>query len=174
MVLGHMLSRLFLGLILGAIIGGIVGAAVVFGLHLTFAGDAFWLAYVFAAVTGILAGLVAGKPIWSQSGKIEAGLKAGIGAVVSLGLMFALRKWVNLSVDLSAANIGSALIGDIPLLALPAVGAVLGGFFEADNDSSDDGEKAPPAKVRVKANKDEASELDEEAEVPAKKQQKRK
>jgi hypothetical protein len=86
----------------------------------------------------------------------------------------AYARGVNLSVDLSAANIGSALIGDIPLLALPAVGAALGGFFEADNDSSDDDEKAPPAKVRVKATKGEEPEAEEEAEVPAKKQQKRK
>lgn len=170
-----MLSRLLLGLILGAIVGGAVGAAVVFGLHLTFAGAGFWLAYVFAAVTGILSGLVTGKPIWSQTGKIEAGLKAGAGALVGVGLMFALRKWVNVSIDLSSANMGAALVGDLPMLALPAIGAVLGGFFEADNDSKDDDTSAPRPKVRVKASSTPADNLEDdeaEAKAPVKKARK--
>src|SRR5271169_810661 len=91
-----MLRRLLVGLILGLIVGGLVAAGLVAGLHQTLfgadtGGSAF--AYLAAAVTGVLTGLVAGKPIWASGAKIEAGLKAFFGALLGAGLMFALRHW---------------------------------------------------------------------------------
>jgi hypothetical protein len=118
------------------------------------------VAYLAAAVTGVLTGLVAGKPIWASGAKIEAGLKAFFGALIATGLMFALRKWGNLQapdIALLMPNadpdlVHKALIGDVPALALPAVAAVLGGFFELDNTGTadkDDAKDAPKTKKRV-------------------------
>jgi len=158
-----MLRRLFLGLILGVIVGGLAAAALVAGLHMPlFTADTGGtvLAYLAAAVTGVLTGLVAGKPIWASGAKIEAGLKAFFGALIAAGLMFALRKWGNIQAPdvaflMPAADpdlVHKALIGDVPALALPAVAAVLGGFFELDNTGGadkDDAKDAPKTKKRV-------------------------
>lgn len=137
---------------LGLIVGGLVAAALVAGLHLPLfgvgAGGAA-LAYVTAALTGVLTGLVAGKPIWASGAKIEAGLKAFFGALLAAGLMFALRQWIHLVPDMAFLAPGvpsdvlpAAEIGQYPALALPLVAAVLGGFFELDNTGG--GETAAP------------------------------
>src|SRR5947208_10275574 len=132
-----MLKRLIVGLVLGTVIGAVVAAVLVQGLGwLTFGNAAF--AYLAAAATGALAGLVAGKPIWSADGKIEAGLKAFFGALLAAGAMFALRKWGDVSVDLTALGAGQGRVGDLPAAALPVVSAALGALFELDNTPSDE------------------------------------
>src|SRR5271169_3627188 len=91
-----MLRRLLIGLVLGLVVGGLAAAGLVAGLHMTMfdAGTGgIVLAYIAAALTGVLTGLVAGKPIWASGAKIEAGLKAFFGALLGAGLMFALRHW---------------------------------------------------------------------------------
>jgi hypothetical protein len=181
-----MLRRLLIGLILGVIVGGLAAAALVAGFHMPlFTPDAFGvvLAYLAAAVTGVLTGLVAGKPIWASGAKIEAGLKAFFGALLAAGLMFALRQWGNIhapDIALLMPNadpdlVHKALIGDVPALALPAVAAVLGGFFELDNTGNDKDEAkgdAPKSKKRVadeKANGKGKARVadDDEAEAEA-------
>ena len=164
-----MLRRLFLGLILGVIVGGLAAAALVAGLHMPlFAADTGGtvLAYLAAAVTGVLTGLVAGKPIWASGAKIEAGLKAFFGALIAAGLMFALRKWGNIQAPdvaflMPAADpdlVHKALIGDVPALALPAVAAVLGGFFELDNTGTDKDEaKGDASKSKKRVADDKAN-----------------
>jgi hypothetical protein len=148
-----MLRRLLIGLILGLIVGGLAAAALVAGLHIPlFAADTGGavLAYLAAAVTGVLTGLVAGKPIWASGAKIEAGLKAFFGALIAAGLMFALRRWVTiqppdvafLMPGATPAEVQAAFIGSVPALALPAVAAVLGGFFELDNTGGADKDEA--------------------------------
>ncbi|HEY5240387.1 MAG TPA: hypothetical protein VIJ22_02935 [Polyangiaceae bacterium] len=158
-----MLRRLLIGLILGVIVGGLAAAALVAGLHMPlFAADTGGtvLAYLAAAVTGVLTGLVAGKPIWASGAKIEAGLKAFFGALIAAGLMFALRRWglvpapdvAFLMPGATSAAVQAAFIGDVPALALPAVAAVLGGFFELDNTGNDKDEAkgdASKSKKRV-------------------------
>jgi hypothetical protein len=158
-----MLRRLLIGLILGVIVGGLAAAALVAGLHMPlFAADTggVVLAYLAAAVTGVLTGLVAGKPIWASGAKIEAGLKAFFGALLAAGLMFALRQWGKIDApdiaflmpNADPDLVHKALIGDVPALALPAVAAVLGGFFELDNTGNDKDEAkgdASKSKKRV-------------------------
>src|SRR5262245_50432738 len=140
-----MFKRLIVGLFLGAVVGVILAAVLVQGLGVT-SFDTWALgaagAYLSAAVTGVVTGLVAGKPIWSADGKMEAGLEAFFGALIALGGMFVLRQWVHVVVDLSAikASLGPAEIGQLPALTLPIIASVLGGFFELDNTGS--GEKA--------------------------------
>src|ERR1700691_941885 len=153
-----MLRRLLVGLVLGLVVGGLVvgglvAAGFVRGLHILPFGDGTGgalFAYASAAVTGVLTGLVAGKPIWASGAKIEAGLKAFFGALIAAGLMFALRRWGNIqapNIALLMPNadpdlVHKALIGDVPALALPAVAAVLGGFFELDNTGGADKDEA--------------------------------
>ena len=170
-----MLKRLIIGLLLGAIVGGVVAAVLVQGLGMTYFSPVF--AYLAAAVTGVLTGLVAGKPIWSADGKIEAGLKAFFGALLSLGAMFAIRTWAKIDLDMTSLKAWHDLIGNLPAASLPLVAAVLAGFFELDNtgeSKKEDGEKggeekgaASGKKVRV-AEEAEAEE-EEEEEASAKK-----
>ena len=174
-----MLKRLIVGLFLGAVVGAFLAAILVQGLGVvSFDTSAFGAAgaYLAAAVAGVLTGLVAGKPIWSADGKIEAGLKAFFGALIALGGMFVLRQWVHVPVDLTQlkASVGPAEIGHLPATALPIIAAVLGGFFELDNsDAPKDKDGASGAatagkQIRVAAAADEVDDVEEEA-APAKK-----
>jgi hypothetical protein len=149
-----MLKRLVVGLFFGFVIGAAIAAGLVLGLGwLTW--TAAWLpfaAYVIAAATGAITGLVAGKPIWARGGGIEAGLKAFFGALLAVGGMFAVRRWLHVDLDLGFAHAGSGAIGDLPAASLPLLAAVLGGFFELDNTpEAGEGGKAG-AKTRVATN----------------------
>jgi hypothetical protein len=140
-----MVRRLFIGMVLGLIVGGLVAAGIVAGLKMPEwqgAGGAV-LAYVSAALTGVLTGLVAGKPIWASGAKIEAGLKAVFGALLGAGFMFALRQWAGFwQPDLSFVGAGHAPVGYLPAASLPVLAAVLGAFFELDNTGGNEAE--PP------------------------------
>ena len=170
-----MLKRLIVGLILGTVIGAVVAAVLVQGLGMALFSNAVF-AYLAAAATGVITGLVAGKPIWSADGKIEAGLKAFFGILLGLGGMFVLRTWANVDVDLSMLKAGEGPLGALPAASLPIIAAVLAGFYEIDNSPSDGDKKDDDAsggasskkgagkKVRV-ANADESVE-DEQDEEP--------
>jgi hypothetical protein len=165
------LKRLLLGLLLGTVVGLGVAVAATRGLSLPFAGPPGAIfAYLGAAVTGTLTGLVAGKPIWHQTGKIEAGLKAFFGPLLAMGLLFVLRKFVHLNLDLSTVGAGKGAFGDLAYTALPAVSGLLGGFFELDNTPEAEGDGKASAKVRVApGSKAAASEEDlDDEEEPAK------
>lgn len=172
-----MLKRLFMGLLLGLFLGSAMAAVATQVLHVSFAGAGAVLAYLFAAGTGALLGLVAGKPIWSQTGKIEAGLKAFFGALISLGLMFAIRRWVHMDIDLASIKAGAGPVGDLPATTLPPIAALLGAFFEIDNtpESDKDDEKSTKGsdkKVRIDVSKKKSADeddLDDEESVAAKK-----
>lgn len=131
-----MLKRLIVGLVLGTVIGAAVAAALVQGLGMVQFTSAV-LAYLAAALTGVITGLVAGKPIWAADGKIEAGLKAFFGVLLALGGMFALRTWANVHVDLSMLKAGEGALGALPAASLPILAAVLAAFYEVDNSPSD-------------------------------------
>jgi hypothetical protein len=148
-----MVRRLLLGLVLGLIVGGLAAAALVAGLHMTVfdaGAGGVALAYLAAALTGVLTGLVAGKPIWASGAKIEAGLKAFFGALIATGLMFAARRWLTSSVDLGFMGAGAGPIGELPAASLPLVAAVLGGFFELDNTGNPDKSAAADAGPRTR------------------------
>src|SRR5262249_27963426 len=174
-----MVKRLFVGLFLGAVMGAIVAAALVQGMGvLSF--DTWALgaagAYLSAAVTGLLTGLIAGKPIWSSGAKMEAGLKAFFGALIALGGMFVLRQWVHASVDLSElkASAGPTDLGQLPAASLPIIAAVLGAFFELDNTDTppkgeaegDSKEERKKLRVAEKEADEEGAEDDKEEEAP--------
>jgi hypothetical protein len=145
-----MLGRLLFGIVKGLIVGGLVGYGLV---RLGEPAPGPFFAYLAAAVTGVLVGLVAGKPIWAKDAKIEAGMKAFVGALLGAGLMWAARKWLVMPVpaalgSLAAPNAslgeaaGSAgTLGGLAVTSLASIAALLGGFYEADNNP---GEAAPP------------------------------
>ena len=171
-----MLGRLILGLLMGLFVGGLVG----FGLvRLGFAAPGPLIAYLSAAVTGVLIGLVAGKPIWAKDAKIEAGMKAFVGALLGAGLMFAARRWLTMPVPvplgaLAAANeslgetANTGTIGGLAITSLASIAAILGGFYEADNDPAEAQETPASATKKTAAGgkriaaPDEGEELDEE------------
>ena len=172
-----MLKRLIVGLILGTVIGAVVAVILVQGLGMVMFANAVF-AYLAAAATGVITGLVAGKPIWASDGKIEAGLKAFFGILLGLGGMFALRTWGNMHVDLGMLKAGEGFIGALPAASLPIIAGVLSAFYEIDNSPGDSVKKDDDAsagaasakkgagkKVRVEA-ENEADE-DEEIEEPA-------
>ncbi|MGZ3422095.1 MAG: hypothetical protein ACXVEF_37010 [Polyangiales bacterium] len=163
-----MLKRLVVGLILGLVIGGFLGYGLFQLLPTAMSGI---LAYAFAAVTGVIVGLVAGKPIWAKGGAIEAGLKAFVGALLACGILFGLR-FLSFKVP-AVAMFPAEEIGKHPLASLMAISTVLAMFYEIDNDAPKEEPKARLSSVggpKARVAADDLEGLDEEeAAPPAKK-----
>lgn len=162
--------RLLWGIVLGVLIGGALAALLVKGLGVAAMGAL--LAYPAAVLVGALAGLLAGKPIWAKDARIEGGLKAFFGALLAAGLMFALRSWAKLDIDLAKLGLGHGPLGELSVTSLPLIGVLLSLVFEVDNlfgkDDAKDGDKKRVAegaspRLRAGAAPDEA-ELGDEAE----------
>ena len=187
-----MFARLIIGILKGLVVGGLMGFGLMkLGLVLFVGGWAF-VAYIAAALAGIVVGLIAGKPIWAKDAKIEAGMKALVGALLGAGLMFGLKK---LQIPV-AGPVLTALgvmtkdpqtLATLPITALAMVAAVLGGFYEADNTpelktaakpeaakASSAGKTPPQKRVVVPSSEedlgvDEADESVEDSDKKAKK-----
>jgi hypothetical protein len=177
-----MLARLLIGILKGLIVGGLLG----FGLaKLGFAAPGAIVAYAAAALVGVLVGLIAGKPIWQKDAKIEAGMKAVVGALLGAGLMYAMRAWLTMQVPVSLGELGAAnrslgeaasssgTFGGLAITSLAAIAALLGGFYEADNDAPSElsPEKASASTAsgkRVAASADDEA-LDDDEEAPPEK-----
>jgi hypothetical protein len=178
-----MIGRLLVGLVKGLLVGGLVG----FGLaKLGFVAPGAIIAYLAAALAGALVGLIAGKPIWAKEAKIEAGMKAVVGALLGAGLMFVARKWLGFPLPISLGALSEAnaslgetnvvgTIGGLAVTSLAFVAAVLGGFYDVDNTPDAEGEDKAKSGARVAegekgksriaaAEEDEAEELDEAAD----------
>jgi hypothetical protein len=90
--------------------------------------------YAAAAAVGILTAIVAGKPVWARAAKVEALLKAVVGAFIAVTSMFGIRKWLpGVTLDLSRIGAGAGAVGDLPRVALPLVGMALALVFEVDD-----------------------------------------
>lgn len=155
-----MLGRLLIGIVKGLIVGGLVG----FGLaKLGLAAPGAVVAYLAAAVVGVLVGLIAGKPIWAKDAKIEAGAKAFVGALLGAGLMWAARRWLTLPLPLSLGPLAApnpslnelpgtaGTFGGLAITSLAAVAALLGGFYEADNTPEPEESKASASATKPEA-----------------------
>lgn len=137
-----MLGRLLIGIVKGLVVGGLLGFALV---KLGVAMPGAIIAYLTAALTGVVIGLIAGKPIWAKDAKIEAGAKAVVGALLAIGLMAAARTWLLVPLPpLGALAPEGATLGGFAMTSLAAVAALLGGFYDADNDATG-AEEAPAA-----------------------------
>jgi hypothetical protein len=156
---------------------------------LGFAAPGAMVAYIVAPCIGVLIGLIAGKPIWAKDAKIEAGMKAFVGALFGAGLMYVARRWLTMDLpislgELSAPNLSLAqtgangTLGGLAITSLAAIAAVLGGFYAADHDPSEGAASADAAKTPAKAGKriaaaEDDAELEEEAEAPSEKRAKK-
>src|SRR5882672_3482282 len=113
-----MLKRLIFALLEGAL----PGAAAAFALSAVGQGGASSAPAMYAAmaIVGVLTGLLAGRPIWAKSAKIEGLLKAVAGLFISVTVLFGVRKWLpGMSVDLGAFGAGAGPVGSLPWVALP-------------------------------------------------------
>jgi len=174
-----MLGRLVVGIIKGLVLGGLLG----FGLvKLGFAVPGPIIAYLAAALAGVLIGLVAGKPIWARDAKIEAGMKAAVGAILGAGLMFIARRWLQVTLPFSVGELGgpegTGTLGGLAITSLALVTAAIGGFYEADNTPGDpqaekESAKTPPEPAKRFAAPTAKVDADEEPDSePAKKRSK--
>lgn len=176
-----MFARLIVGILKGLVVGGLLGFALVKLNVSLFVGGLAIVGYIAAAVTGIFIGLIAGKPIWAKDAKIEAGMKAFVGALLGAGLMFGLRKLQLPLADavLSAFGVMTKdpqTLATFPVTALALVAAVLGGFYDADNtpepesasksdnSASSSGKAVPKQRVATPA-ADEDLGLDEDEDL---------
>jgi hypothetical protein len=157
-----MVRRLAVGMLEGLVVGAALAAALVAGLGLVQFGP--WLWAPAACGTGLLTGLVVGKPVWAGGAKVEAGLKGLAGALLAAGGLFALRTWLPLSLDLSALGAGQGAIGDLPAASLPLLAAVLGAWFEADNTAPS---PAGSERHRVEATADRREAVSHDSEAAA-------
>ncbi len=169
-----MVKRLLLGIIKGVLLGGVLAALIVKGLGIGVFGAI--LAYVAAAITGALAGLLTGKPFWAGGAKVEATLKAVVGTLMALALMYSVRRWLAYPIDLTSLQLGAGKLGELPVAALPMVATVLSLFFELDNTPAPTDEKADKTRKRIEERKrvgDVAEFEDEELSADAKRAEQR-
>jgi len=134
-------------LLLAALVTGTAVALARYGLGVT-AFEPFG-AYLAAVCIGAVLGLVTGKPVWAKGARIEAGLKAFFGALVAAGLMFALRSWVSVDLDLTFLGLDSSVTQKHPALAFPSVGLLLTLLFSIDNMFGGSDSDTPQAKKRI-------------------------
>jgi hypothetical protein len=182
-----MIGRLVKGLVLGLLMGGGLAGILIKGLGITtfaVAGGGFaFSAFSAAMVTGALAGLLAGKPIWAEGAWIEGILKTVFGALLGAGAMFLARKFGGMEFPLPSLGLGAGNIGDLPIVTLPAIATLLSVFYELDNTDSAESTgteakgrvagKAPAVKLRAPASVGSSlGEADDDAVAPAKRAKK--
>jgi hypothetical protein len=166
--------RLVLGLLKGIVLGGLVGYALAAaGL----AAPSAWLAYPIAAAVGMAIATIAGKPIWAKDARIEVGMKAAAAAVVAPGLMWLARTFLTVGLPfepslLPGVSAGAVTLGTFSITSLALVAAVLGGFFEADNQPAPPDEKqgggGPKKRIDAASPPTAAvDELEDDVEEPA-------
>lgn len=153
-------------LFVGLVIGGGTSALSVYVLGTPWNQPlAAWAAYLLAPVAGVLVGLVAGKPIWAKGARIEAGLKAVFGAALGAAMMFALRRWGHLNIDLGAIGLGQGQLGTHPATALPIVTTLMALLFEVDNmfgGGEDKKDGGSTTRKRIATSEDSGSQEQEE------------
>src|ERR1700690_228423 len=138
------MGRVLLGLLKGGLGGAGVGTA---ALKLGIAGG--FLAVAVYALIGGLAGIVSGRPPWSQGSIWTTELTGIFGALVGGALYWGARKVFGGAHLAFAGRLG---LPDRPLVELPAllgplVGAVWGIFVEIDDSI---GDKAKPGSKPIR------------------------
>jgi hypothetical protein len=154
-----MLRRFVVGFVKGALIGALMAVA----WTRVFGGEAFVgpLSYLVAIATGALTGLFAGKPFWAKGALIEALVKGAVGALVGGAGLYAMDKW--LPVSLSLGPLGSGVLGDVATFALLSIALAIGVVFELDNTGLEivDDRRARVAPDRARVATGSAGELEE-------------
>lgn len=148
-----MIGRTLMGLVTGLLFGGVIAAGLVFGLG--WASLPFWMMAIAMVLTGALVGLVAGKPIWAEGARIEAGLKAGFGAVLAVVALWLLNRYTGLT-NATALPFGHAkhVAGQVSVMAFPMIAALLTTLFEIDNTPESEEAKAKRAELAERNGKE--------------------
>jgi hypothetical protein len=125
-----MLKRVVIAVVEGVVVGGSVAAGVA-GFGLSWNG--VLVVYGAAVTTGIAIGIVAGKPAWASSARLEALLKSAVGAFIAPAAVYGVRKWLpSLSLDLGPL-LGSGPLGDLPRVLLPLTATAIAVLLEIDD-----------------------------------------
>jgi len=124
-----MSNRVVVGVVLGLSSGATVAVA------LSFFGappEAPVVAYVGAALAGVLTSVVAGKAAWKNSGS-ESSIKALAAAFLAMASLYGVRKWLpGVTLDLGS-RFGAGALGDVPLGHLPLIAVAIALVFEIDD-----------------------------------------
>ena len=153
-----MVKKILLGLLQGAFSGGVIFFSLA-ALHVAWTAAVTYLA---VALVGAIVGAIAGKPVWAREAKLEALLKSLVGAFIASIALYGARKWLSgVHVNLESLGGNSGPIGEVPLAALPVVGAALGFVFQID-DAVGSEDKTP--EPRLRAAEPSESEPEQEAE----------
>lgn len=125
-----MLKRIVVAVLEGVVVGGSIAAGIAWlGLSWTDVP----VVYGAALATGVAIGLVAGKPPWASSAKVEALLKSAVGAFIAPAAVYGARKWLaSLSLDLGPV-LGSGPLGDLPRVLLPLTATAIAVLLEIDD-----------------------------------------
>lgn len=159
------LLRLLIGLLKGLVVGALLGYGLAASGLLV---PSTLVAYGAAAALGAVIACIAGRPIWAKGARIEVGMKALAGVLIAPALLYIARRWLTfeLPFDLPALlGLGSvhAPVGAMSLTSYALVGAVLAGFFDADNDAkAADGKETAAPKEGARIAAASGSEADED------------
>ncbi len=137
------MKRLVLGLLKGLVIGGVLGALFfyAFGLHHVEGA----LAYVFAGLAALVAGVFAGQPPWRKGAWIGSILKGLFGFGLGAGLYWLVQKFapgMDLKDLLRASE--TTTIATAPVTFMPLIAVVYATLVELD-DGAEQGSTADPA-----------------------------
>jgi hypothetical protein len=125
-----MLKRFIVAVVEGVSVGGGVAAGLGWA-GLAFRGPS--VVYGAALATGVLVGIVAGKPPWASSTTLPALLKGAVGAFLCPAIVYGARKWLP-SVLLNLGPLfGSGPVGDLPRLLLPTTAIAIALLLEIDD-----------------------------------------
>jgi hypothetical protein len=142
--------RLLVGVLKGLTVGGLIGCGLVAaGLGLPGA----LVAYGAAAVVGALVAMIAGKKIWEKDAQVQVMLKAAAGLLLAPGLLWLVRRLLAFPLPfalpqlpgLGALTATSPAIGMFAVTSLAIVGAVLAGFYDADDSPEQKDAAGKPA-----------------------------
>jgi hypothetical protein len=138
-----MVKRLVLGLLKGLVIGGVLGALFfyAFGLHRVEGA----LAYVFAGLAALVAGVFAGQPPWRKGAWVGSILKGLFGFGLGAGLYWLVQKFAP-GMDLQALLRAheTTTLATAPVTFMPLVASVYAMLVEID-DGAEKGSTADPA-----------------------------
>jgi hypothetical protein len=123
-----MWKRLGTGVVEGVVVSVLVSALIHF---LAPASEAVF-AYGGALATGVLTGLVAGKPVWARLTLAEAAVKVVAGSFLATASLYGVRKWLpGVTVDLGP--FGAGPLGSVPLASLSVIAIAVALVFEIDD-----------------------------------------
>lgn len=119
-----MVKRIGLGITEGFVVGGLV--SVLLRLRGFPWGDPV-IAYSAAAVTGVGAALVGGKPPWNRGARLDGLIRALIGVFLATGSTYGARKWLPGVLAFLDASVGAGTV------ILMLVGAAIAVICEIDD-----------------------------------------